>query len=333
MLPGHDPPSRHFRISSKIKKVERRALTRVMQVTNDTLKNEAKLVNPLTRKHIDLSSLGAEISMATAQQPAAHVVRRGVQPLRAGEGASFLWHKLHSLLGIVPIGAFLLEHLLSNFEALKGPIAYGDQVKFLNSLPLVRVLEWVFIFLPLLYHGLYGFWIWLRGKANVVYYPWAGNWMYVVQRYTGLVAFVYIIQHVLRQRFMGIMLPENPYASFHKVQVELQNPWMLAIYIIAMIAICWHFAYGVWLFAAKWGITPGVESRKRFGYVCIALGLGLAVMGLAGIWAFVGGQYPNVPENPQGQRSGISLLRSERRLSGSLGCRTRTVSRLLITDH
>ena len=40
-------------------------------------------------------------------------------------------------LGIVPIGAFLLEHILSNFEALKGPIAYGDQVKFLNGLPLV----------------------------------------------------------------------------------------------------------------------------------------------------------------------------------------------------
>ncbi len=61
---------------------------------------------------------------------------------------TFFWRKLHSLLGIVPIGAFLLEHLLSNFEALKGPVAYGEQVKFLNSLPLVRVLEWVFIFLP-----------------------------------------------------------------------------------------------------------------------------------------------------------------------------------------
>ena len=112
-----------------------------------------------------------------------------MQPLRAGQGTSFIWRKLHSLLGVVPIGAFLLEHLLSNFEALKGPIAYGEQVKFLNGLPLVRVLEWVFIFLPILYHALYGVYIWLRGKANIVYYPWAGNWMYVAQRYTGLIAF------------------------------------------------------------------------------------------------------------------------------------------------
>jgi succinate dehydrogenase / fumarate reductase cytochrome b subunit len=121
--------------------------------------------------------------------------------------------------------------------------------------------------------------------------------MYMAQRYTGLIAFLYIAQHVYRQRFTGTMLPENPYASFHKVQVELQNPIMLAIYIVAMIAICWHFAYGVWLFAAKWGITPGETARKRFGYVCLAFGLGLAGMGLASIWAFVGGKYPNVPEN------------------------------------
>jgi succinate dehydrogenase / fumarate reductase cytochrome b subunit len=219
--------------------------------------------------------------MATAQPSAAHTLRRGVQPLRAGEGTTFIWRKLHSLLGIIPLGAFLLEHMLSNFEALKGPIAYGEQVRFLNSLPLVRVLEWVFIFLPLLYHASYGVWIWLRGKSNIVYYPWAGNWLYVAQRYTGLIAFAYIAQHVIRQRFMGISLPEHPYAAFAKVQHELANPWM--------IAICWHFSYGVWLFAAKWGITSGTRARKRFGYVCVALGMGLAIMGLMSIWAFVGG--------------------------------------------
>jgi succinate dehydrogenase / fumarate reductase, cytochrome b subunit len=232
--------------------------------------------------------------MATAQSSAAHTVRRGVQPLRAGQGTSFIWRKLHSLLGIIPIGAFLVEHLLSNFEALKGPIAYGDQVKFLNALPLVRVLEWTFIFIPILYHAIYGVYIWLRGKSNVVYYPWAGNWMYVAQRYTGLIAFAYIVQHVLRQRFLGVSLPEHPYAAFAKVQHELSNPFMVAVYVIAMIAVCWHFAYGVWLFAAKWGITPGTVARRRFGYVCAALGILLAVMGIASVYAFVGGMYPNV---------------------------------------
>jgi succinate dehydrogenase / fumarate reductase cytochrome b subunit len=236
--------------------------------------------------------------MATSPLSAAPTVKRGIQPLRAGQGTSFIWRKLHSLLGIIPLGAFLFEHLFSNFEALKGPVAYGVQVKFLNSLPMVRVLEVVFIFLPILYHACYGVYIWWRGKSNVIYYPWSGNWLYFAQRYTGLIAFAFIVQHLIRERFTGIMLPENPYASFYKVQQELSNPWMLAVYAVAMVAICWHFAYGVWLFAAKWGITPGVKSRKRFGIVCTLLGIVMAIAGLLSIWAFVGGMYPNAPVNP-----------------------------------
>ena len=234
--------------------------------------------------------------MATATRPATPPIR-GVQPLKAGEGHSFLLRKLHSLSGIVPIGAFLIEHLVSNFEALKGPAAYAAQVKFLNGLPFVRVLEWTFIFIPILYHALYGVFIWLRGKSNVIYYPWAGNWLYLAQRWTGLIAFAYIVQHVLRQRFMGVSLPEHPGAAFHKVQMELANPWMLAVYVIAMIATCWHFSYGIWLFAAKWGITPGDKARKRFGYVCTALAIVLIVIGLGSIYAFVGPDYKNAPDD------------------------------------
>src|SRR6202048_3910106 len=107
--------------------------------------------------------------MATAAPPAppAAPPLRGVQPLRAGQGHSFFWRRLHSLTGIVPIGAFLVEHIVSNYETVNGPLAYAQQVKFLNSLPLVRVLEWTFIFLPILYHGIYGVYIWLRGQSNV----------------------------------------------------------------------------------------------------------------------------------------------------------------------
>ena len=158
----------------------------------------------------------------------------------------------------------------------------------------MRVLEWVFIFLPILYHGLYGVYIWLRGKSNIVYYPWAGNWMYIAQRYTGLIAFALHRPARHPPALHGRQPSRASLRGLPKVQHRAANPWMLAVYIIAMIAICWHFAYGIWLFAAKWGITPGETARKRFGYVCAALGVVLAVMGLASIWAFVGGKYPNV---------------------------------------
>ena len=232
--------------------------------------------------------------MAAAAPPALPTKIKGVQPLRAGEGHSFLWRRLHSLSGIIPIGAFLVEHIVSNFETWNGPLAYAQQVKFLNSLPLVRILEWAFIFIPLAFHALYGVWIAFRGRASVNVYPWAGNWGYVMQRVTGIIALLYIGYHVWTQRFSGVSLPENPAYAFHKVQVELSNPWILAVYVIAMIATCWHFAYGIWLFAAKWGITPGNQARKKFGYVCAAGGSALCFLGLIAIYSVVW-KYPNAP--------------------------------------
>ncbi len=210
----------------------------------------------------------------------------GVQPLRAGEGNSFLWRRLHSLSGIIPIGAFLLEHFLSNAAAIQGPAAYAEQVRFLNSLPLVPVLEFFGIYLPITYHGLYGIYIWLRGKNNVAEYPWTGNWLYTSQRWTGIVAFLYMGYHVYTQRFSGIHLGTHPEAAFGKVQAELLNPWILAFYVAGIVAASWHFAYGVWLFCAKWGITTGQRAQKWLGYICLLLAIALIGGGLATLAAF-----------------------------------------------
>src|SRR6201995_2883430 len=121
-------------------------------------------------------------AVAPPAPPSAPPERRGVEPLRAGEGHDFLLRRLHSLTGLLPIGAFLIEHIVSNFEAVNGPLAYAQQVKFLNGLPLVRVLEWTFIFIPLAFHALYGVYIAFRGRSNVNVYPWAGNFGYLMQR-------------------------------------------------------------------------------------------------------------------------------------------------------
>src|ERR1700740_1217401 len=89
---------------------------------------------------------------------------QGVAPLRAGQGTSFLLPRLHSLTGIVPVGAFLFEHILiSNSTAISGPDAYAKQVAFLAGLPLVFFLELIGIWLPIAFHALYGFFIWYRG--------------------------------------------------------------------------------------------------------------------------------------------------------------------------
>ena len=54
---------------------------------------------------------------------------------------------------------------------------------------------------------------------------------------------------------------------------------------IGIVAASRHFAYGVWLFAAKWGLTVGDKARRKFGFVC--LGLAILLVGI-GIWTITG---------------------------------------------
>jgi succinate dehydrogenase / fumarate reductase, cytochrome b subunit len=207
--------------------------------------------------------------------------------LRAGQGTSFVLRRLHSLTGIIPVGAFLFEHILiSNSTAISGPDAYARQVSFLGNLPLVFFLELLFIWIPILYHGLYGFYIWYRGDGNTTEYPWTGNWMYTMQRWTGGIAFIYIVWHTYTMRFTGTDLHENAAASFGKVAAEVHNPWLMAFYVIGLITASWHLAYGIWLFCAKWGIVVGEKAQKRLLNVCVLFFAVMSIVGLVSLYTF-----------------------------------------------
>jgi succinate dehydrogenase / fumarate reductase cytochrome b subunit len=237
---------------------------------------------------------------ATASPVAPMPVKGGVAPLRAGQGYSFWLRRLHSLTGIIPVGAFLFEHILiSNASAIGGPLAYARQVRFLASLPLVPILELFGIWLPILFHALYGFYIWYRGETNVGEYPWTGNWMYTAQRWTGGIAFAYILWHTWTMRFTGIDLHEFPGASFGKVQAELFSPALLAFYVVGLVCASWHFAYGIWLFAAKWGLTPGEKARQRFLVVCLAFFVLMSAVGLTSLYTFRE-RFAQQPTDPAG---------------------------------
>src|SRR5258708_32667290 len=65
----------------------------------------------------------------------------------------YLLRKLHSLTGIIPVGAFLAEHFWSNSYALVSRAQYDAKSQELQTIPFRLVVEWLFIFLPMLYHG------------------------------------------------------------------------------------------------------------------------------------------------------------------------------------
>ena len=116
---------------------------------------------------------------------------------------SYLLDKLQSLSGVIPIGAFLAEHFWSNSYALVSVRKYNDVSRELQQIPWRIIVETCVLFIPILFHGLYGIYIWWTGKSNAIGHPWMANWLYVLQRWTGIIAFVFIGWHLYIERFMG----------------------------------------------------------------------------------------------------------------------------------
>lgn len=194
---------------------------------------------------------------------------------------SFFWRKLHSLTGIIPIGAYLADHLWSNSYALVSIAKYNEKSQELQTVPWRIVLEAGIIWLPILYHGVYGVYVWWKGQSNVSQYPWVGNWMYAVQRWTGLIAFAFIGWHVYTERFLT-----HGKSTFTDVQTALANPWYLAFYLVGVVSCCVHLGNGVWNFLCKWGLAATARAQRAAGFLGAFVAAALSLAGVAILLSF-----------------------------------------------
>ena len=206
---------------------------------------------------------------------------------------TFVLRKLHQLTGILPLGIFLLEHFYTNSKALTGPGDFNDAVKDLQSIPYILFVEIGGIFIPLLYHAIYGLVITMEARPNNLAYPYARNWFYTIQRITGIILFFFITFHVLNFRF-GLIPGLNTQSvahhvdeAFNIVQREFRMIPIFIIYMIGITSTVWHLANGLWLFLVDWGITIGERAQRLTGYACIAFGVLLLLVGINAAVAFI----------------------------------------------
>ncbi|WP_010271164.1 succinate dehydrogenase cytochrome b558 subunit [Paenibacillus senegalensis] len=207
-------------------------------------------------------------------------------------GNSYYYRKLHSLLGIIPVGMFLIFHLVSNYSAFeKGHAGFIEQVEFINSLPFVLALEIFGIYLPLLYHGVYGLYMAYTSRNNVNNYGYFRNVMFMLQRVTGVITLLFVVWHVFETRVqvaLGIVSHDELGVRMHEIATQ---PWAFALYIIGIVAAVFHFSNGIWSFLVSWGITVGPRAQKVSGYICMIFFVVLSVIGILAITAFTGAEF------------------------------------------
>jgi succinate dehydrogenase / fumarate reductase cytochrome b subunit len=203
----------------------------------------------------------------------------------------FFNRKLHSFLGVIPVGLFLIQHLVINHFATQGASAFNAAAHFMENLPFRYVLEIVFIFLPLLYHAVYGIYIAFQGKNNVSHYGFFRNWMFVLQRISGVILVIFIAWHVWETRIQAALGVDVDYNMMADI---LSNPYIFAFYVIGVVSATFHFANGLWSFAVSWGITVTPRSQQIATYVTLGVFFALTFIGVRALLAFINPDLANI---------------------------------------
>lgn len=204
----------------------------------------------------------------------------------------FFNRRLHSLLGVVPVGLFLTNHLVVNHFATQGASAFNKAAAFMGSLPFLPVLEIFLIFLPILYHAIYGIYIAFQAKNNVNRFGMFRNWMFFLQRITGIFLVIFIAWHVWETRAQVTVAGAE--VNYNMMADILANPFMLAFYIVGVVAAVFHWANGIWSFLVSWGLIITPRSQQITTYVTIGIFVVLSFIGVRALLAFINPDLANI---------------------------------------
>jgi succinate dehydrogenase / fumarate reductase cytochrome b subunit len=196
----------------------------------------------------------------------------------------FFYRRLHSLLGVIPVGIFLMQHLVVNHYATGGAASFNKAANFMGNLPFRILLETVVIFLPLLFHAIYGLYIAFTANNNVGRYGYFRNWMFMLQRVSGVITLIFVAWHVWETRIAAAFGTE---VNFQMMENILSSPFMFWFYVVGILSTVFHFANGLWSFLVSWGITITPRSQRITTYVTIILFVALSYVGISALVSFI----------------------------------------------
>ena len=157
-----------------------------------------------------------------------------------------------SLSGVVPLGAFLVVHLLMNARALSGGWAFASLVDALDRIPGLPLIESLVVFAPLVFHGALGLWLVVTRTPLVPAAPYPRA-LRIAMRATGVVVLAFLALHLPSIRFHvpGTRLGGGELATLLDARLSTTAhgvPWQGLVYLAGTASVTLHFACGLWGF-------------------------------------------------------------------------------------
>jgi len=179
--------------------------------------------------------------------------------------------RVHSLTGVLPLGAYLVLHIFEASAAVDGRQAFADSMSGLGG-GQALILEGLLVLLPLLVHAALGFAIWARPSkepASTHPSPAFRN----IQRVTGVLVLVFLAFH-LAHTFVLEMNGADAGALYDRLRIDMGTPLHLGVYVIGTAAVALHLALGLPSAARRFGLV-GTEAAQKSARVASA---GLAIV-------------------------------------------------------
>jgi succinate dehydrogenase / fumarate reductase cytochrome b subunit len=176
---------------------------------------------------------------------------------------------------------------------LGGPAAFNGVIEFFEGMPkhFLLALEIFAIWLPLLFHSVYGLFITGRAKQNFIgtKYGWSENRMYWLQRVSGIYLFLALIVHITMTTIRKYVTGDADvikYAAWQEKLTSYGGIWMI-FYVLLVLVASYHLAYGIWNFCVRWGITVSDRAQIRVQKFSLAAFFALTLMGWAALVGFL----------------------------------------------
>jgi len=201
--------------------------------------------------------------------------------------------RLHALAGAVPLGAFLVLHLVEQSAVLRAADGHGQSLLGAGS-PGLLALEILLVYVPLCFHAGYGVLTSLeqaRARRQAGAAPTAGRLARraidrgALQLATGVVVGLFLLAHLWQFRVRLWTGDLEPADFLDELCAGLSStafgglPLTALGYLIALGAVAFHFSNGLYGACRTWGIALGERGARAATGLFVAAGVGLFALG------------------------------------------------------
>jgi succinate dehydrogenase / fumarate reductase, cytochrome b subunit len=129
--------------------------------------------------------------------------------------------------------------------------------------------------------------IWWNGKSNVTSYGYLRNWIWWLQRISGIAILLFLLFHVGGTRILAEFRPDVAENMFGHMKALFSNPFILGFYVVGLAFSVFHFANGLWTMGITWGVFATEKVQKLWQLVFAGMFVVVTALGVHGVVGFL----------------------------------------------